>query len=179
MVWKDQRASFVNASNLRNDIEVFKFKPNEKSAFGGDDAKIVNITLTDSLGSNLSWVVGGEKVALNVEVDAYVDLEQPIVGFFVKDRLGQTLFGDNTFFSYQHRPCPARAGSKITAQFEFYMPWLAKGDYTIQAAIANGTQHEHKQLHWFHEGLAIRSHHDPVSTGIIGIPFTNISLSSA
>ncbi|WP_460418438.1 ABC transporter ATP-binding protein [Pseudomonas sp. microsymbiont 2] len=177
--WVDQRAAFVNASNLRNDIEVFRFEPNEEGAFGGNDARIVDVSLTDSQGGSLSWVVGGEKVALKIEVDTAVDLDRPIVGFFVKDRLGQTLFGDNTFFSYQNRPCAARAGARLTAQFEFFMPWLAKGDYIIQVAVANGTQHEHRQLHWFHEGLVIRSHHDPVSTGIIGIPLTNISLSVA
>lgn len=177
--WVDQRAAFVNASNLRNDIEVFRFEPNEEGAFGGSDARIVDVSLTDSQGGCLSWVVGGEKVALKIEVDTAVDLDRPIVGFFVKDRLGQTLFGDNTFFSYQNRPCAAPAGARLTAQFEFFMPWLAKGDYIIQVAVANGTQHEHRQLHWFHEGLVIRSHHDPVSTGIIGIPLTNISLSVA
>ncbi|MEE4105964.1 ABC transporter ATP-binding protein [Pseudomonas viridiflava] len=179
LVWKDQRAAFINASQHRNDIEVFRFKPDNESAFGGEDARIVGVSLMDSLGDNLNWIVGGEKVCLRIEAEAYVPLSNPIVGFFVKDSLGQTLFGDNTYASNLNRSCSAKAGSIVTAEFEFFMPWLAKGDYIFQVAIANGTQVEHKQLHWFHEGLVIRSHHDPVSTGIIGIPFINISLSAA
>ncbi|HDS0940198.1 ABC transporter ATP-binding protein [Pseudomonas plecoglossicida] len=174
--WRDQRATIINASTLRNDIEVFKFQAPCDVTFGGEHAKITDVKLTDSLNNALSWVVGGEKVILKIEADAYIDLPRPILGFFVKDRLGQTLFGDNTFISYQQNPCSTAAGSKIIAQFEFYMPWLAKGDYTIQVAIADGDQHEHKQLHWIHDGLVVRSHHDPVSTGIIGIPLLSINL---
>ena len=31
-------------------------------------------------------------------------LYSPIIGFFIKDRLGQTLFGDNTFLTYVDKP---------------------------------------------------------------------------
>ncbi|MBC3411967.1 ABC transporter ATP-binding protein [Pseudomonas sp. SWRI51] len=178
LVWKDQRTDLVNASAFRNDLQVLRFAPDE-AAFGGEQARVSSVVLTDSQGANLAWVVGGEQVTLSVVVDVACDLARPIVGFFVKDRLGQTLFGDNTYFSYQHQPLPAPAGSQLTARFEFYMPWLAKGDYVVQVAVAEGSQHEHRQLHWLHEALVIRSHHDPVATGIIGIPLSAISLSVA
>lgn len=178
LVWKDQRAEMINAGGFRNDLQVLRFTPDE-SAFGGEQARVSGVVLSDSLGANLAWVVGGEQVTLSVVVDVACDLERPIVGFFVKDRLGQTLFGDNTYYSYQHTPMRAAAGTQLTACFEFYMPWLAKGDYVVQVAVAEGSQHEHRQLHWLHEALVIRSHHDPVATGIIGIPLSAISLSVA
>ncbi|KPA99569.1 ABC-type polysaccharide/polyol phosphate transport system, ATPase component [Pseudomonas asplenii] len=175
--WRDQRADYINSSNLRNDLEVFRFDPQTPGAFGGEEARITEVRLTDSTGAGLTWVLGGERVNLRIEAQTSVFLDRPIIGFFVKDRLGQTLFGDNTYISQLGNIRTAQAGSTLTAEFEFFMPWLAKGDYVIQVAIANGEQHDHKQLHWCHEGLLIRSHHDPVSTGIIGIPFLNISLS--
>ena len=175
--WRDQRADYINSSNLRNDIEVFRFDPEAPDAFGGEEARIIAVRLTDSSGAGLTWILGGERVSLKIEAQTFVFLDRPIIGFFVKDRLGQTLFGDNTYISQLGSTCSAHAGSILTAEFEFFMPWLAKGDYVIQVAIANGEQHDHKQLHWCHEGLLIRSHHDPVSTGIMGIPFLNISLS--
>lgn len=179
LVWQDQRAALINASASRNDLEVFRFEPDEAAAYACGKASIVDVVFCDSLGARLAWAVGGEKVVLSVVVEVMDDLQGPIVGFFVKDRLGQTLFGDNTFFTYQHRPLSAPAGARLTARFEFYMPWLAKGDYVVQVAVAEGTQDEHRQLHWLHEALVIRSHHDPVATGIIGIPLSAISLSVA
>ncbi|NVZ62047.1 ABC transporter ATP-binding protein [Pseudomonas gingeri] len=175
--WRDQRADAINSSSLRNDLEVFRFDPQAPGDFGGEEARIVNVRLNDSAGVGLTWVLGGERVTLRVEAQAHVPVARPIIGFFVKDRLGQTLFGDNTYISQMGKECAAPAGAMLAAEFEFFMPWLAKGDYVIQVAIADGEQNDHKQLHWCHEGLLIRSHHDPVSTGIIGIPFLNISLS--
>lgn len=177
--WRDQRADVINASTSRNDLEVFRFDPQAPGAFGGTETRIVDVRLNDSFGVGLTWVLGGERVMLKVEAQTSVTLDRPIIGFFVKDRLGQTLFGDNTYISQIGKYCAAPAGSSVCAEFEFFMPWLAKGDYVIQVAIADGEQDDHKQLHWCHEALLIRSHHDPVSTGIIGIPFINISLNVA
>src|SRR5690606_1568579 len=93
--WVDQRQAFVRASNLRNDLEVFRFDP-DKKGFGNRHAVIENVRLTDDEGRNLAWAVGGEIVRLTVDVQCHRPLERPIVGFYVKDRLGQALFGDNT-----------------------------------------------------------------------------------
>lgn len=176
LVWRDQRSDFINASTARNDIEIFKFQPNDSPDFGGEEARIVNVLLLDSNGNALSWIVGGEKVSLRVDVQANKHLVSPIIGFFIRDHLGQTLFGDNTYLSHEKAPCAAKAGDIVTAEFEFYMPWLAKGDYVILAAIAEGSQADHRQLHWLHDALVFRSHHTPVATGILGIPMTDIRL---
>ncbi|NWD75720.1 ABC transporter ATP-binding protein [Pseudomonas gingeri] len=172
--WRDQRTDTINS----NELEVVRFDLQAPGvdAFGGQDARIVCVGLNDSSGAGLTWVLGGERVTLSVEAQTFVLLESPIIEFFVKDRLGQTLFGDNTYISQIGKDRTAPAGSMLSAEFEFFMPWLAKGDYVIQVVIADGEQHDHKPLHWCHEALLIRSHRDPVSTGITGIPFITISL---
>lgn len=176
LAWRDQRADFINNSNLRNDIEVFRFDENKAHDYGGGEARISNARLLDSNGAPLTWVVGGEKVTLRVEVSVEVDLEQLIVGFAFKDRLGQSLFGDNTYLTTQQAPVTAREGQTVAAEFEFFMPWLAQGDYSIQCAVAQGSQENHRQLHWVHDALVVKSHHPPVSTGLIGIPMSDIRI---
>src|SRR5690606_33523637 len=101
--WVDQRLPFINASNLRNDIEVFRFNP-EATSFGHGQAVITDVRLEDSEGRPVAWMVGGEIVTLTVKVDCHGALDRPIIGFYVKDRLGQNLFGDNTYLSYAERP---------------------------------------------------------------------------
>lgn len=176
VLWRDQRQDFINSSPLRNDIEVFRCNIAGADCFGEGGAEIRNVRLEDEHGVALNWVVGGEIAILRIEVVALVDIERPIIGFYVKDRLGQTLFGDNTFCTYASRPLRVVRGERVIARFRFPMPWLARGDYSIAVAVAEGTQAEHIQRQWVHDALLFRSHHDPLSTGIVGIPMLDISL---
>ncbi len=172
---KDQRLEFINASNLRNDLQIFKFDP-DAASFGKVGAQIHDVRLLDENEYPLAWIVGGEKVTLRVMVHAYQDLDSPIVGFSVKDRLGQVLFGDNTFLSHFEQIVHCQEGHELQADFVFYMPLLPSGEYSITVAIANGTQEIHEQHHWIHDAVLFKSESSSVATGLIGIPMQHIKL---
>lgn len=174
---RDMRSDFVNASNLRNDIELFSFSADAPD-FGVGGATITAAQLLDSQGSRLNWVVGGEDVQLAVYCSVSKSLANPIIGFFVKDRLGQTLFGDNTFLTYVDNPLHVAPGKMIEARFQFKMPILPVGDYSLTVAIASGSQQEHIQHHWIHDALVFKSHSSSTCTGLIGIPMKHISMST-
>lgn len=171
----DFRAERINASALRNDIEVFHFAA-DKAGFGNGMASIIASSLTDTEGRDMRWIVGGEIVRLQVKVKANSPLDSPIIGFFLKDRLGQPLFGDNTYLSYDRVPVAVAAGETLLATFEFVMPLLPQGTYSFDMAVANGTYHDHEQADWVHDGLVIESHSSSVSTGLVGIPFRSIEM---
>ena len=172
---KDQRLEFINTSNLRNDLQIFKFDT-DAASFGKGGAQIHDVRLLDENEHPLAWIVGGEKVTLRVIVHAYHDLDSPIIGFFVKDRLGQTLFGDNTWLSYSEQPVHCQEGNELQADFVFFMPLLPSGEYSITTAIANGTQEIHEQHHWIHDAVLFKSESSSVASGLIGIPMLNIKL---
>ena len=174
-IFKDVRSDWINKTNLRNDIQVFQFDMDDHS-FGKGGAKIIQVELLDENDTPLNWIVGGEEVTLQVLVECDEILESPIVGFHVKDHLGQILFGDNTFLSYHERPLKCHPREKLIAQFHFQMPRLAKGNYSIEVAIANGTQDQHVQHHWVHGALQLRSDTTSVCSGIVGIPMRDIML---
>jgi lipopolysaccharide transport system ATP-binding protein len=176
LVWRDQRAPFLNASNLRCDLELFRFKEEDRAEFGGRDASILDVRLLDSNRDPLNWIVGGEKVTMRIEAQARTALRSPIFGFMLRDRLGQSLFGDNSYLAWKDTPLQVQAGETFAGEFEFYMPWLAHGDYVFQVALAEGTQQDHRQLHWIHDALVVRAHHEAVATGLIGIPMLDIRL---
>jgi lipopolysaccharide transport system ATP-binding protein len=171
----DQRSALINSSNLRNDLQVFKFDLNA-SSFGNGDARIVEAYLLDQNGSTLSWIVGGEEISLMVVVQALKQVSSPIIGFFIKDKLGQVLFGDNTYLSYFDSPITAPMDSKLVAKFNFMMPRFAPGDYSITISIASGSQVEHIQLQWIHDAIHFKSLSSHVAAGIIGIPMKKIDL---
>jgi lipopolysaccharide transport system ATP-binding protein len=171
----DFRLDLINSTNLRNDLRLFRFD-DSASAFGRGDARIVSVNFIDKAGKPIAWIVGGEDVILQVKVVAHSDLQSPIIGFFIKDRLGQCLFGDNTWLSYMGSPIACRSGQVLSAQFAFRMPRLATGDYSVNVAIADGTQDDHVQHHWIHDALIFKSDSTSVSTGLIGIPMADINL---
>lgn len=173
----DQRLGFLNASNLRNDLRVFPYDP-QAASFGVGGARIVEVNLCEAeTGEALAWVVGGEDVRLRLVARAIHPLASPIVGFVVKDRLGQVLFGDNTYLNYHDHPIPCDAGQFLAAEFDFQMPRMPAGDYTVTASVADGTQQDHVQHHWVFDALAFRSESTSASAGLVGIPMHGIALS--
>ena len=176
-VVKDPRQTLFNASNLRNDLEVFEFNP-DAASFGGGDAQIIGVKFLDASGNQLSWIVGGEDVILRVEIVAHIRIDSPIIGFFVKDKLGQSLFGDSSWITYMDEPVIASENQILTAEFAFNMPRLPAGNYSISVAVASGTQTEHIQHQWIHDAINFKSESTSVSSGIIGIPMQCITLIS-
>ncbi len=173
---KDQRQDFINGSNVRNDIKLFQFNPNALS-FGKKEAEIIDVIFLDAENRPLSWIVGGEHIVLRIRAVAHVAMQSIIMGFYIKDRLGQILFGDNTCLNYADNPQSCDANSEITAEFRFQMPRLSAGDYSVCPAIAHGSQHDHIHQHWIHDALFFRSESTSIATGILGLPMYSILLS--
>jgi lipopolysaccharide transport system ATP-binding protein len=175
--YRDVREALINASALRNDIEVFKFDP-DKPSFGTGVAIISSVMLRDRDGKPLSWVVGGEDVILEIRCKAQDQLLGPIVGFQFKDRLGQVVFADNTYLSYRLNSPEVDAGNELIARFEFRLPILPTGDYSVTVALAEGTQETHVQHHWMHEALIVKVHASSICFGLVGVPMKKITLAA-
>jgi lipopolysaccharide transport system ATP-binding protein len=173
--YKDARETLINGSTLRNDIQFFKFNP-DQSAFGSGAARIVSVKLLNENGEPLSWVAGGSIIILEIRCKAYQKLTHPILGFVFKDRLGQVLFADNTYLSYMLETVIIDVGKEFVARFEFRMPILSPGSYTISPAVAEGTQDEHIQHHWIHDALIIQVHSSSVCFGIFSVPMKSIKM---
>lgn len=134
--------------------------------------------MTDKNENPLNWVIGGEIVTLHIVCQAHQDMYSPIIGFHLKDRLGQCLFGDNTYLAFMDSPLSVHTGEQLRATFTFRMPVLIAGDYSFAVAIAEGTQMEHVQHQWCHDALVLTSISSSASAGIMGIPMTSITLQS-
>lgn len=175
-VIKDPRLEYVNRSPWRNDIEVMHFDPSGRG-IGIGGAVIEDVFFEDLDGSMLSWVIGGEVVRVALVIRVETKLVGPIAGFQVKDRLGQVLFSDNTYFATLDRPVTAGPGEYLEARFEFQMPLLPAGEYVIRAAVADGySESENAMLHVIDNALALRCNTPGPRHGLIGVPMERISL---
>ena len=173
---RDMRLDYINKTKFRNDVEIFSFQ-SDKASFGKRGGSINLVQLLDEASNPLIWVIGGEKVRLVVYCIANQNIFSPIVGFYVNDQLGQPIFGDNSFNFSQLKPLIISPGEKFETVFEFNMPILPVGEYSITVALAEGTQQEHVQHHWVHEAVLLKSHSSSVSTGLVGIPMSFIKMS--
>ena len=115
-------------------------------------------------------------VTLEIRCKTQLLLSSPIIGFQFKDRLGQIVFADNTYLTYLLNPPVVAEGKEIIARFEFRLPILPSGDYTVAVALAEGTQENHVQLHWMHDALAVRAHASSICFGLIGVPMKKITM---
>ncbi|MFW5882749.1 MAG: ABC transporter ATP-binding protein, partial [Verrucomicrobiota bacterium] len=79
-------------------------------SFGENRARISEVVLRDRSGKRLSWVRGGEQVSLSVVAQANEPFASPILGFYIKNRLGQNLFGDNSSALTRRRLVTLREG---------------------------------------------------------------------
>ena len=172
----DSRKEILEDLNLKNTADVFEFDQNAKW-FGERKATILNAYLTDKEGNSLNVLEGGEVVILRISARAEQDLDMPIIGFYVKDKLGQHLFGDNTYLSYRNTPIRFNAGEHATANFEFQLPYLPPGDFSITVALATGTQSDHQQQHWLEDCIFFHVSTSHVRHGLIGIPMLGIHFS--
>jgi len=170
----DPRQELMDRSILRNDLQIFPFRP-DVEGFGECKAQIIHVAFRNEDGRAVAMVLAGECVTLEIELLADDAIDDVIVGFYVKDRLGQLLFGDNTVLSHEG-DFAVTAGQTFHASFRFVMPRLPSGDYFITAGLAEGTQEQHVIQHWLHEALRFSATGGALSSGMIGIPMLDVRL---
>lgn len=158
-------------------IECFGFNP-ESKRHGNGNARIIGVSFLSPTCSALEIVKGGDEVRIRIQIKALRDVSMPIVGFIIKDRLGQPLIGGNTYHTYKNRPVSAHSGQFWGVEFGFRLPILARGDYSITAAIGEGTLAEHVHMDWMHDAVLFKVIETSIEGVIVGAPLELIHMST-
>ena len=166
--WYDCRQSLLEESNLRNTLEVYKFNPNSDK-FGTGKIHVDDVYFIDDDNRKLRCVTGGRITNLEIVLTARSDISNLIVGFLVKNRLGQVLFGENSLF-FNEQGYQVEKGKRYIARMKILMPYLAKGEYILSLGIASGTQKNHIQHCWMHDSLIFSCQTTHVLHGLFGVP---------
>lgn len=178
--WKDYRAEALAKcekvySVVKNAGTVYQ----DKETFGGDIAKIkeVRIELVDNEKKKEIILVGGELVKIAIKCEIYSNIESMMIGFIVKSGTGLTLFGDNTENSGNNRrSLRGKPGDIVYAEFIFTIPLLPAGEYSVTTSIAEGSNKQHKILHWVNDSAIIKSHSNSVAAGLAGIAMQSVRM---
>lgn len=126
------------------------------SSIGERGAEIKRVTLYNKnpLGKT-SLLEGGERLVFMADLEIKEDILLPIVSADIKNELGNLIFGINNYFLERNTP-PLKKGGKLIIEFEFKLPLLKNGKYSISTAIADGTPSNHVQHHIVHDAYVFQ-----------------------
>lgn len=113
---------------------------------GTGEARVLEIELIDDKGNTTKFINVGQNVNLRIVVEANADLPQLVLGYSIKDRLGQTIYGTNTFLEKQILE-DVRVGQKLEFVCSFAAN-LGPGNYSIQTALVSSDNHLDNNYEW-------------------------------
>ena len=113
---------------------------------GTGEATIQNILLLDETAQRIEVVNVGQAVELRVEVAVCADLPELVLGYVIKDRLGQSVFGTNTHH-LNNKVQDLKQGELLTYRFSFPAN-LGVGTYSVAVALHTADTHIAKNYEW-------------------------------
>jgi lipopolysaccharide transport system ATP-binding protein len=113
---------------------------------GTGDATVTAIALLDNQGRPIEVVDVGQPVRLHITVLANKSIARLVLGYGIKDRLGQVIYGTNTHLKEQALT-GVTAGDKFA--FEIAFPAnLGPGTYSVQTALVSTDTHLANNYEW-------------------------------
>ncbi|MEK4849596.1 ABC transporter ATP-binding protein [Paenibacillus sp. FSL H7-0756] len=95
----------------------------------------------------VSAVQVGDEITLRVEMICNKKVNKPTVGFIIRDRLGNDIFGTNTYY-LNNESISCRENEKIIAEFHLDAN-LGPGTYNITVAVHDQSDHLTKNYDWY------------------------------
>ena len=135
------------AEKENSTVEVKKLDNGKaQTTSGTGEARVEEIALYNSKGEVAEYVGVGEPVELRVKVKVHQPVETLVLGYSIKDRLGQVMYGTNTWHTNQviHNPQPGD-------EYLFVIAFPANfgvGSYSVQTALVDRDTHLTANYEW-------------------------------
>lgn len=113
---------------------------------GSGEATVIDIAMTDAHDQRVEVVNVGAPVCLKMVVEVRADLPELVLGYMIKDRLGQPVFGTNSHHLKQSLACVPK-GAHIEFQFRFLVN-LGVGAYSVAVALHTADNHIAHNYEW-------------------------------
>jgi len=144
----------------------------KRTISGTGEVTFDSIALTSLDGRGVAVVEVGQSVALEVTARVNTTIDSLVVGIMIKDRLGQPVFGTNTWHM-ERVEGPLGAGDVVSYRFGFPANF-GEGSYSIAVAAHEGESHIVRNYEWRDLALVfkvINAAH-PVFVGTSWVPAT-------
>jgi lipopolysaccharide transport system ATP-binding protein len=143
--------------------------PNMDHRYGNGKARVLGIGIYGREGHPASGVAQGERICIRISIEFQQDVEQPNVGFMMRNRLGEDVTGTNVLFEGERLPA-VRAGDRLSVDFVMDLPFLHAGFYHFSPAVADGTLDQYEMCDWIENACAIEVLQRTTTHGHLRIP---------
>ena len=113
---------------------------------GTGEASISSVVLLDEQGKATEVIEVGSPVTLEVRVDINSDIPRLVLGFMIKDRMGQAIYGINTH-RLNRELIDLKAGDKVVYRYAF-LANIGKGHYSIALSLSRLDSHIDTNYEW-------------------------------
>ncbi|MDG2461716.1 MAG: ABC transporter ATP-binding protein [Luminiphilus sp.] len=138
---------YYNASLSNTEKITQRLQDGRTATVSGDGAASVSdLCLTRGDDQDVDVLCTGDIATLTLTIQAQEDLDKLVCGYAIRNRLGQDMYGINTFHT-GHPIGPVSAGERVRVSFRFAMN-LGAGEYSIATALAGGETHLEGNYEW-------------------------------
>lgn len=113
---------------------------------GTGEASVESIFLLNEADEPVETIDVGQQVTLRIGVRAKRRIERLVLGYMIKDRLGQAVFGTNTHYTEQAQEA-VEAGEYLDYRIRFTAA-LGCGGYSIATALVSSETHLVNNYEW-------------------------------
>lgn len=145
--------------------------PNIDFRYGSRRAEVLGIAILNSRGQRIEQTPPGEPIVVRITVKAHERIEQPIVGFMMRNHLGVDFTGINTTAEGVILP-PMRPQEMRTVDFLVQLPILYPANFSLSPAIADGTLDSYETCDWIDNAIAMQVEKARLVYGYIQFPCT-------
>ncbi|MFK4134040.1 ABC transporter ATP-binding protein [Pseudomonas luteola] len=141
---------FYNAIISEKENSTVKIRQLEdgtvQTSSGTGEASILSVSLHNKEGEPVEYVAVGEPVSLRVSFNVNQDIPELVIGYMIKDRLGQPVFGTNTHY-LDCQLKQLKSGEKLHCDFKF-LANLGVGSFSVAVALHASHNHITKNYEW-------------------------------
>ena len=134
---QDQNQSIVQSSDGAGRLQTVS---------GTGEAVITSIDMINQQGDIIDVIGVGEHISLKINALIKKPIERLVLGFGIKDRLGQVIYGTNTHLKNQ-----ALENLEQDDQISFFISFTANlgvGTYSLQTALVSSDTHLKNNYEW-------------------------------
>ncbi|WP_242225221.1 ABC transporter ATP-binding protein [Shinella zoogloeoides] len=117
-----------------------------RTTSGTGQATIEAVRLFDAAGNETEILKTGEKTMLQVDAHIHQDIPELVVGYMIKDRLGQPIFGTNTYHLGQVLK-DLKAKDALSFRFSFDANF-GEGNYSVAVSLHQSDTHIGHNYQW-------------------------------
>jgi lipopolysaccharide transport system ATP-binding protein len=113
---------------------------------GSGEIKIQLVEILSETGVSVNSINVGQKITLKIVICAHENVPNIVIGYLIKDRLGQSIYGTNTHYLNQKIP-RLKEGKCHDHSFTFFAN-MGEGSYSISVAVHRDENHIDKNYDW-------------------------------